>query len=142
MNRRMAVVLILALVASVISVACDRATTSSANDKTISTAKSGGLTISLASDTGEVKSGDNDLILMFADESGKPVDVGAASLKFHMPGMGMMAEMNDAATLTTTDTPGRYRARIHVDMAGSWEAQVSYEGARGTGQASMNVTAK
>ena len=142
MNRKLLVVLILALVAGVITVACDGGSKSSASDKTISTTKSGGLTITLASATGEVKSGDNDLILMFADESGKPVDVGAASLKFHMPAMGMMAEMNDVATLTTTDTPGRYSARVHVEMAGSWEAQVNYQGARGTGQASMNVTAK
>jgi len=80
--------------------------------------------------------------LIFADESGKTVDVGAASLKFHMPAMGLMAEMNDVATLTTTDTPGRYRARVHMDMAGTWEATVNYQGPKGTGQATMNVTAK
>jgi len=141
MNRKFAGVLILSLVAGVITVACDRGSKSS-SDKTISTATSGGLTITLASATGEIKSGDNDLILMFTDESGKTVDVGAASLKFHMPAMGLMAEMNDSATLTTTDTPGRYRARVHVDMAGSWEARVNYQGSKGTGQAGMNVVAR
>jgi hypothetical protein len=142
MNRKMVAVLILALVAGLITAACDSSGKSSTGDKTIKSAKSGGLTITLASDTGEIKSGDNDLILAFTDESGKPVDVGAASLKFHMPAMGGMAEMNDAATLTTTDTPGRYRAQIHVSMAGSWEAIVTYQGAKGTGQASMSVNAK
>jgi hypothetical protein len=141
MNRKMAAVLILAIVAG-ITVACDSNGKSSTSDKTIKSTNSGGLTITLASDTGEIKSGDNDLILAFKDESGKPVDVGAASLKFHMPAMGGMAEMNDAATLTTTDTPGRYRAHIHVSMTGSWEAIVNYQGAQGTGQASMSVNVK
>jgi len=142
MNRKTGVVFILALVAGVITVACDRGSKSSASDKTIKSANTAGLTITLASDTGEVKSGDNDLILSFADESGKTVDVGAASLKFHMPAMGLMAEMNDVATLTTTDIPGRYRARVHVEMPGTFEAQVNYQGPKGTGQVSMNVTAK
>ncbi|HKF55724.1 MAG TPA: FixH family protein [Blastocatellia bacterium] len=141
MNRKLAVALILALVAAAITVACDggKAATSG---KTIKSANSNGLTITLASDTGEIKSGNNDLYLIFADEAGKAVDVGAASLKFHMPAMGLMAEMNDVATLTTTDTPGRYRARVHMDMAGTWEAMVNYQGAKGTGQAMMSVNAK
>jgi len=142
MSGKMSVGFILAFVVAAISAGCDRGGKSSVSDKTIKSATSGGLTISLASGSGEVKSGDNDMVLVFADGSGKPVDVGAASLKFHMPGMGGMAEMNDSATLTTTDTPGRYRARIHVEMAGTWEAQVNYQGAQGTGQATMSVTAR
>jgi hypothetical protein len=141
MNRKMAVVCILALAAAAITVACDGGKAST-NDKPIKTANSGALTITLASDTGEVKTGDNDLFLIFTDQSSKTVDVGAASLKFHMPAMGLMAEMNDGATLTTTDTPGRYRARVHIDMAGTWEASVTYQGARGTGQATMTVSTK
>jgi hypothetical protein len=141
MNRKMAAILVLAIVAAAITVACDGGK-AAVNDKPIKSANSGSLTITLASDTGEIKAGDNDLFLIFADESGKTVDVGAASLKFHMPGMGLMAEMNDAATLTTTDTPGRYRARVHMEMAGTWEAAVNYQGAKGTGQASMSVIAK
>src|SRR5215469_2748098 len=130
MNRKLAVALILALVAAAITVACDggKAATSG---KTIKSANSNGLTITLASDTGEIKSGNNDLYLSFADESGKTVDVGAASLKFHMPAMGLMAEMNDMATLTTTDTPGRYRARVHMEMAGTWEQQSTTRALKG-----------
>ena len=139
MEQRTTVAII--FIASLIISACGSGG-SPANDKTIKSATSSGLTISLASDTGGIKSGDNDLILLFADESGKPVDVGAASLKFHMPAMGSMAEMTDAATLTTTDTPGRYRARVNIEVAGTWEAMVSYQGAKGTGQATMTVNAR
>jgi hypothetical protein len=56
--------------------------------------------------------------------------------------MGSMGEMNDAATLTTTATPGRYKAHINVEMGGTWEARMSYQGSQGNGQATMNVTVK
>ena len=100
------------------------------------------MTIILSSATGELKNGENELMVTFTDASGKTVDVGAASLNFHMAAMGSMAEMNDRATLTTTETPGKYRAQVNIEMAGSWEAQVKYQGALGTGQVSMSVQAK
>jgi hypothetical protein len=59
-----------------------------------------------------------------------------------MAAMGTMAEMNDKATLTTTDTPGKYRAQVNIEMAGTWEAQVKYQGAHGSGSVSMSVQAK
>ena len=110
--------------------------------KTIKSAPAGSLTVTLSSPTGELKNGDNDLMLTFADASGKPVDVGAASLNFHMPAMGSMAVMNDQAALTTTNMPGMYHARVTLEVGGTWEAQVKYQGPQGTGQASMTVTAK
>jgi len=121
---------------------CNGSGGQSGADKTIKSTQAGNLTVTLASSTGDLKSGDNDLYLTFADSSGKPVDVGAASLKFRMPAMGSMAEMNDDATLTTTTTPGRYHAKVNIEVSGSWEAMVSYEGPHGKGQASMSVQAK
>ena len=114
----------------------------SGNEKIIKSATTGDMTVTLASDTGELKNGENDLILSFADSSGKTVDVGAASLKFHMPAMGAMAEMNDEAKLTTTAAPGKYRAKVNIEMAGTWEAVIDYQGPKGTGQARMTVNAK
>jgi len=121
--------------------ACERSSSSS-GEKIIKSTKSGDTTIALSSVSGEIKSGENDLTLSFADASGKPVDVPAASLKFHMPAMGAMAEMNDVATLTTTDTPGKFRVRVDVEVGGSWEAMISFQGLRGTEQATMSVNAK
>lgn len=114
----------------------------SSGEKIIKSAKSGEMTVTLASATGELKNGENELMITFTDAAGKPVDVGAASLNFHMAAMGSMAEMNDRGTLTTTETPGKYRAKVNIEMAGTWEAQVKYQGAHGTGQATMNVQAK
>jgi YtkA-like protein len=114
----------------------------SSGEKVIKSVKSGELTITLSNSTGELKNGENDLMITFFDAAGKPVDVGAASLNFHMAAMGSMAEMNDRATLTTTETPGKYRAQVNIEMAGSWEAQVKYQGRHGTGREAMTVQAK
>lgn len=129
------------LVALLVTIAC-RDASSSADDKVIKSTKSGDMTITLSSSSGELKKGENELTLTFSDASGKTIDVGAASLNFHMPAMGAMAEMNNRATLTTTDTPGRYRAQVNIEMAGAWEAQIKYQGAHGTGQVSMSTQAK
>ena len=64
------------------------------------------------------------------------------ALTFHMPQMGTMQAMNDAATFTTTDTPGVYRGKANIEMAGEWQAQITYDGAAGRGQASFPVTAQ
>jgi hypothetical protein len=115
---------------------------SSGPGKEIKSTKSGNLTITIASASGEIKNGENDLTLSFTDQSGNTVDVGAASLSFQMPAMGSMPEMNDKATLTTTAAPGVYNARVNIEMAGTWEARVRYQGANGTGEARMTVNAK
>jgi len=108
----------------------------------IKTTKAGDMTVTLASRGGELKSGETELFIAFTDAAGNPVDVGAASLVFHMAGMGTMPEMNDKAQLTTTETPGRYRAQANIQMSGTWEAQVAYQGSQGTGQATMTVSVK
>src|SRR2546421_13129527 len=114
-KRTIACILTLSITA-LITAACGVKSDSSANEKIIKSTKAGDLTITLASAIGELKSGDNDLTLSFADASGKTVDVGAASLRFHMPAMGAMAEMNDVASLTTTNTPGKYHAKVNIEI--------------------------
>jgi hypothetical protein len=114
----------------------------SGGEKVIKSAKAGEMTVAISSATGELKHGENDLMVTFADAAGNPVDVGAASLNFHMAAMAAMAAMNDKATLTTTETPGKYRAHVNIQMAGTWEAQVRYQGALGAGQTTMTVQAK
>jgi nitrogen fixation protein FixH len=115
---------------------------SSGEGKVIKSTNADGITIALLSPTGELRSGDNELTLSFTDASGKPVEMSAASLNFHMPAMGSMAEMNDQATLTTTSTPGKFHARVQIEMPGTWEAQINYQGPRGSGRATMTVIAK
>src|SRR5687767_1971148 len=83
-----------------------------ATDKVIKSAPAGNnLTVALATSDGVLKHGNTEFTLTFADSTGKPVDVGAVALTFHMPQMGSMAEMNDTASFTTTETPGVYRGK-------------------------------
>lgn len=110
--------------------------------KEIKSGKVGDLTVTLASADGVLRNGDSELTVTFKDSSGKTADVGSASLNFYMPAMGSMPVMNDPATLTTTSEPGVYRARVKLEMAGEWQAQLAYEGPRGSGKGSFSVTAQ
>jgi hypothetical protein len=59
-----------------------------------------------------------------------------------MPAMGSMAAMNDAVAFTTTNTPGVYRGKVNIGMAGEWQAQLAYEGPAGKGKTTFSVTAR
>ncbi len=124
----------------VLAIACG--SKGASNEKVIKSASAGNnLTVSLATSDGVFKHGNTEFTLSFTDSPGKPVDVGAVALTFHMPQMGTMQAMNDAATFTTTDTPGVYRGKA-IEMAAEWQAQITYDGPKGRGQASFPVTAQ
>ena len=125
-----------------LAAACGSKSSSVDTGKVIKSAPVGNLSVTLSSSSGQLKHGGDEFLVSFKDSSGKPVDVGAAALTFHMPQMGSMAQMNDHATLTTTDTPGIYRAKAEIEVAGEWQAQISFEGPAGKGQTSFSVTAQ
>ena len=110
--------------------------------QTIKSGPAGNLTVTISDPDGVLKKGKQELTLTFADSSGKPVDVGSASLNFYMPAMGSMSAMNNPATLTTTGVPGVYKAAVDIEMAGEWQAQITYEGPAGKGKATLPVTAQ
>lgn len=135
-------VFVLSLIAlALIIAACGSKVTDTG--KVIKTAPAGNnLTVALATSDGVLKHGNSEFMLTFSDSSGKPVDVGAVALTFHMPQMGTMAEMNDTATFTTTDTPGVYRGKANIEVAGEWQVRITYDGPKGRGQATFPVTAQ
>lgn len=111
--------------------------------KTLKSASAGNnLTVALSTSDGVLKHGNTEFMLTFTDSSGKPVDVGAVALTFHMAQMGTMAEMNDATTFTTTDTPGVYRGKANIEVAGEWQIRITYDGPAGRGNPSFSVTAQ
>ncbi len=144
--KRTVTVIGAALIGTVlIAAACGSKTGSNANvatGKVIKTATVGNLTATLSNSTGQLQQGDQKVMLAFTDSSGKPVEVGAVSLNFHMAQMGPMAEMNDATTLTTTGTPGVYRGNVNIEVAGEWQGQLAYEGPAGNGKTTFTVTAR
>src|SRR5438552_17566394 len=102
--------------------------------KAIKTVPVGNLTATLANDSGVLKRGNQELTISFTDPSGKPVEVGAVSLNFHMDQMGTMAAMNDSVTFTTTDKAGVYRGKVNIEVSGEWQGQLAYEGPAGKGK--------
>ena len=139
------VAIAIAIAAVLLTVACSPKTGNVAKTppgKVIKSAPIGNLTVTLSSDAGQLKSGNQEVMLTFADSSAKPVDVGAVSLNFHMAQMGTMAAMNDPATLTTTETAGIYRGKVNIEMAGEWQAQIAYEGPAGSGKSAISVSVR
>ena len=135
--------IVLAIVAAVFIAACGSKTEPGAKlptGKTIKAIPLGSLTATLSNDSGQLKQGNQQFMVTFTDSSGKPVDVGAVSLNFHMAQMGTMAAMNDQTTFTTTETPGVYRGKASIEMAGEWQAQLAYEGPAGSGKTTFTVT--
>ena len=141
MKKSLPIAIVVALI--VIAAACGSKTGSNVSTgKAIKTVTMDNLTATLSSSTGQLKRGNQEVMLAFADSSGKPVDVGAASLNFRMPAMGGMAEMNDGVTFNTTNTPGVYRGKVNIEVAGEWQAQLAFEGPAGKGKTTFSVSAQ
>ncbi|MDQ3748243.1 MAG: FixH family protein [Acidobacteriota bacterium] len=120
--------------------ACGSGSNNTAPGKTIKSGPAGNnLTATLSNADGVLRKGVQEFTLTFTDAAGKPVETSAVALNFHMPAMGSMAVMNNAATFTTTNTPGVYRGRVDIEMAGEWQAQITYEGAAGKGKFTLPV---
>ena len=127
-------------VLAVFSAACGGGATGG-TAKTVAEKKiSDKLTVAIMSEDGKLKNGSQQITLKFTDNQGNPVEMKAASLNFNMPAMGSMAEMNDSANLSTTDTTGEFKGDLKLQMAGDWTAQIAYEGVE-TGKTTIAVTA-
>src|SRR5437763_1824385 len=98
------------------------------------------LTANLIAPEGQLGQGNNELLIEFRNRNGQLVDVGNVKfdLNMNMPGM----QMSSGGTIERTNTPGRYRAKIKADMAGDWNARISFDGPHGHGQQSFSITAK
>jgi uncharacterized lipoprotein YajG len=140
--RKSLAISIVSIAALAILSGCTKSTTSVSTGKPIASTTINNLTATLSNGTGQLKSGDQEVMLAFTDSTGKYVDAGAVSLNLHMPAMGGMAAMNDAVTLTTTSTPGVYNGKVNISMAGEWQAQLAFEGPAGKGKATFSVTAR
>lgn len=142
MNRTIRTIAIATLLSTLALLAAACGSASSGGDmKKIADKKAGDdLTVALYNPEGKLKNGEQEIVLEFTDGAGNPVEINAAKLNFNMPAMGSMAEMNDPATLNTTDTPGKFKGTVNLQMAGEWIAQIAYEGKK-TGSTTMTMTA-
>ena len=93
--------------------------------KTVQTQQAGEYTVTVLSPSGSIKNGANDFVLEFRKSENQLVDVGDVYVApvMEMAGMGPMM---GTATVTPSDTPGRYRVTGSLSMAGLWKFNVKY----------------
>src|SRR5438552_11963552 len=98
------------------------------------------LTVNFIAREGELRQGNNEVLIEFRDRNGQLVDVGNVKfdMDMNMPGM----QMHSGGSIERTNTPGRYRAKIKIDMSGDWSAKISFDGPSGQGQQSFSLTVK
>jgi len=89
---------------------------------------------------GQLRQGNNEVLIEFRDRNGQLIDVGNVrfDMDMNMPGM----QMHSGGTIERTNTPGRYRAKLKIGMSGDWNAKISFDGARGQAQQSFVISAK
>ena len=109
-----------------------------AQSKAIHTQKTQDAVITLKSEAGQWKPGNNGFVLEFATPSGQAIDAGQATLSasMSMPGMGPMIA---GATLTPDKTPGRYLGTISFPDSGTRQVTVTWDGPGGKGSARFSV---
>ena len=80
------------------------------------------------------------MLIRFTDSKGQPKDVGeiTTNLSMNMPGM----VMNSGGNVTTTSTPGVYRAKLRPQMGGDWVVKLFWRGPAGEGQVEIPVSVR
>src|SRR5438309_4181104 len=98
------------------------------------------LTVNFIHPQGQLRHGSNEILIEFRDRDGQLVDPGDVKfdMDMNMPGM----QMHSGGTIERTNTPGRYHAKTKIDMAGDWNAKISFDGPRGKAERSFSLTAK
>src|SRR5213076_221311 len=98
------------------------------------------LTANFIAREGALRQGNNEVLVEFRDRNGQLVDVGNVKfdMDMNMPGM----QMHSGGTVERTNTPGRYRAKIKIDMSGDWNAKIAFDGPRGHGEMSFSISAR
>ena len=132
-------VLMRAVLGMVVLASLPAALVSGADLKMIQTQQAKDMTITLLSETGQWTQGKNTFVLEFTSAATKqPVDVGKATLSTSMPMPGM-APMLAGATLSTDQTPGRYRGTISFPDRGARQVTVAWDGPAGKGSSQFSV---
>ena len=98
------------------------------------------LTANFIAPEGQLQKGDNNVLIEFRDSVGQLADIGDVNftIDMNMPGMAM----HGGGPAQKTGTAGQYRTKVKADMAGDWNAKISFQGPRGHGQQNFSLTVK
>jgi hypothetical protein len=99
-----------------------------------------GVTATLSTPTGELRSQNNEVFIEFRNADGKPVDVGNVKLELNMNMPGMVMHAGGAAE--RDPEAGRYHTKVKPDMAGDWTTTLTFDGPAGKGQTSFALNVK
>ena len=110
-----------------------------AEEKTFATQKGKDVVVTLKSEAGGWKPGQNEFALEFTSaKDGKPIDAGKVTLNTSMT-MSGMAPMIAGATLTPDKTPGRYKGTIEFPDRGTRQVTVTWDGPAGKGSTKLSL---
>lgn len=121
--------------------ACGSSKLETGNLKPVETRTVGDLTIVLMNRTGDLNQGQNDFVVQFRDQKGKPVDVGDVQFgsSMSMPGM---APMSGNSEITPAGQTGTYRVKSDFAMSGAWRFTMSWKGPNGQGNTTFNMNVR
>ena len=122
-------------------VACGGNKIETENLKPVETRTVGNLTIVLLNRTGDLNQGQNDFVVQFRDQQGKPVDVGNVQFgsSMSMPGM---APMSGNSEITPAGQTGTYRVKSDFAMSGAWRFTISWNGPQGQANTTFNMNVR
>ena len=100
----------------------------------------GGSTISIETETGRLRFGENDLSIFVTDTAtGRLQQASDMSLALFMPAMGAMPPMRDVADLSGIE-PGEWQGNLRISMAGEWQVTITFDGPSGPSRVTFPVT--
>jgi hypothetical protein len=98
------------------------------------------LTVKLMAPASQLQKGDNNVLIEFRDSDGQLVDVGNVNFTIDMNMSGMV--MRGGGPAQKIGTTGQFRAKVKANMAGDWNAKLSFTGPNGPRQQRFSVTVK
>jgi YtkA-like protein len=102
--------------------------------------QAGALTVVLLSPHDALRHGEDRCDVEFRSPDGRLTDVGEAKATATMPMPG--APMLGSIDVSRTNIPGRYTARTHLGMAGTWRLSLQWNGPAGSGSFTFSVKAQ
>ena len=99
-----------------------------------------GSTISIETETGQLRFGENDLSIFVTDtDTGRLQQASDMSLDLFMPAMGAMPPMRDVADLAGIG-PGEWQGNVRISMAGEWQVTITFDSPSGPLRITFPVT--
>ncbi len=138
----MKIMLLLIMIGPFVLSGCGSPTVEGPKGIQIASTSVNGLNVALSNSKGYLSEGPNEFVLDLRNQQGKAVEMGAITLFFDMPAMGSMPYMKSEASLTTTSAPGIYRGTVNLEMKGTWQSKLSYQGPDGSGEVEFIINAR